>query len=410
VAAPHFELLRPAIEAVRAVLRELDDDQIPADLTRVATASGRDLPPPIARTALRGLVRYDWLRERAAGKLVEGDDPPDAAAAVSRLFVVRPEGWALDIVELAAAGGEAVGTMAGNDQRRRADDLERRLETATSVSRARIAELEDELRRLRSDRDVERSRRRAVLAEDSRAGASAERRIARLEEEVQDARAEVARSRSEAERLAAAERDLRRERSRLEAALAEATTGPGWLGADPAALASHLDELARMARPAPAGGGASGTAPGPVLVPAGIRPDGHEAIDWLVGLERPVTLVVDGYNAGFHLVATRDPAQVRRRLGLEIERLRRVAAGPLRVVVVYDSSVDAAPPGSGRGGPEVRFTEPGTTADEEIAGLAASLGGAVVVVSSDRWVREVVEAAGAIALWSEALVDWAGKR
>jgi hypothetical protein len=45
------------------------------------------------------------------------------------------------------------------------------------------------------------------------------------------------------------------------------------------------------------------------------------------------------------------------------------------------------------------------SADEEIISLAGQVPG-LVVITSDRRVREEAEARGAIGLWSEALVDW----
>ena len=53
---------------------------------------------------------------------------------------------------------------------------------------------------------------------------------------------------------------------------------------------------------------------------------------------------------------------------------------------------------------------PFRTADREIAELVAELGGPRVVVSTDREVREAAEEAGALALWSEALVEWEKRR
>lgn len=405
MAAAHLDLFRPAIEAVRSVLRDLDEDQIPADLRRVATATGGVLPPPLAKAAMKGLERYDWLRERSAEKLGEAENGP------SGLLVRRPDGWTVDLAEQVALHGEGRGASTATADRRRLDDLERRLEATRSAAKARAAELEAELRRLRAELDQERSRRKAALAADARLDAAAAHRISELEASATESRVEVDRVRAEVDRLTAVERKLRRERSTLEAALTEATTGPGWLGADPSALAAHLDELGRMARSVRTGeDDPIEPGHGPLRLPKGLRPDRHEAIDWLAERSAPTTLVVDGYNAGFHLTGGREPAAARRRLGLAIDRLSRIASGPLRMVIVYDSSVETAPPMPGAAGPEVRFTEPGTPADEEIARLAAALPGAVVVVSSDRWVREVAETAGALALWSEALVDWSGKR
>ena len=54
---------------------------------------------------------------------------------------------------------------------------------------------------------------------------------------------------------------------------------------------------------------------------------------------------------------------------------------------------------------EIRFAADDRIADEEIVELAAELDD-VVVISSDREVREQAEAGGAVVLWSEALAQW----
>jgi predicted RNA-binding protein with PIN domain len=130
-------------------------------------------------------------------------------------------------------------------------------------------------------------------------------------------------------------------------------------------------------------------------------------VTWLVGSAGAFSLIVDGYNVLFHLDrGDFSTGRARQRLAQQLGRLKR-EAGTARVIVVYDSAL----PGGRRarptaGGVEVRFAEEGRLADEEVILLAGELTGAVVVVSSDREVREGAEAAGALALWSEALVGW----
>ena len=46
------------------------------------------------------------------------------------------------------------------------------------------------------------------------------------------------------------------------------------------------------------------------------------------------------------------------------------------------------------------------SADEELIEMANRDGTGLVVITSDRRVREAVEQAGAVGLWSEALIDW----
>jgi predicted RNA-binding protein with PIN domain len=75
-------------------------------------------------------------------------------------------------------------------------------------------------------------------------------------------------------------------------------------------------------------------------------------------------------------------------------------------VVVFDSTLPGAREArSAIGGVEVRFAEDDRIADEEIIDAAAELSD-VVVISSDRAVREGAEERGAVVLWSEALTGW----
>jgi len=92
-----------------------------------------------------------------------------------------------------------------------------------------------------------------------------------------------------------------------------------------------------------------------------------------------------------------------------LERLQRVARGPLRMVVAFDSSYEE-PAGEAPGFAEVRFFTGEQGADRGIIELVREIGGPTVVVSSDREVRESSEAEGAVALWSEALAEWWRRR
>ena len=173
--------------------------------------------------------------------------------------------------------------------------------------------------------------------------------------------------------------------------------GTAWGSGDPIALARHLDTLVRTVEADPALlEFTKPTRDREWKLPPGARPDDRNAIDWLARQPRPFTLVVDGYNVLFHLDrGDFSTGRARQRLSQELGRLKR-EAGTARVVVVYDSAL----PGGRRvrpsaGGVEVRFAEEDRLADEEVILLAGELTGAVVVVSSDREVREGAEAAGA---------------
>ena len=166
--------------------------------------------------------------------------------------------------------------------------------------------------------------------------------------------------------------------------------------------------MARLSPEAAGGEAVGGSAM--LRLPEGVRPDQKAAVDWLVARPEATVVIVDGYNAAFKLTPSRDPAATRRRLMLSVSRLRQVARGPMRLVIVFDSRLGLESDVPALGGAEVRFTaEPGG-ADDEIAALAGALEGARVIFSSDRAVREASEAAGALALWSEALRDWSRRR
>jgi predicted RNA-binding protein with PIN domain len=148
--------------------------------------------------------------------------------------------------------------------------------------------------------------------------------------------------------------------------------------------------------------------PAVFALPPGTSPDGKDAISWLIAYQDPFSLVVDGYNVTFLLdEESFTESAARERLNEGLARLRRVATAPTRVIVVYDSAQSGGISSSiGPGGIEVRFTEAGLAADEDILALAARTPGRVAVISTDRRVREGAEDTGALGLWSQALVEW----
>ena len=174
-----------------------------------------------------------------------------------------------------------------------------------------------------------------------------------------------------------------------------------WRSGDPLELARMLDEAMLARRPSTIDSVDRGDSLVDLAVPEGIRPDQVDAVHWMLRQERPVTLVVDGYNVSYQL----DPSlamtpALRDQVKDGLRRLQRLATGPLPIVLVFDSSEEQS---TMPGRVEVRFVD---SADDEIVRLAATLPGDVIVVSTDREVRERAEHNGAIALWSDALVAW----
>ncbi len=403
-------LFRRALEAAAKALRDLKADQVPADLRRVA---GRPfpLPPPLAASLLKGIDRYDWLREKAGEAWPEADAKAAGPDQASALLLLRPPGWTARVAALAAGLGGEEARSAGEDLGRRLQAAEGEAEEWKRRARAEKQKGRREAREARELLGGERAARQALQAAPARVEAAREEAVEGLTAEVGERTDERDAARRENRRLRQALADQRRGRAAAEAQLAEASGSESW-GGDPLDLAAHLDRTAVMARP-PAPGShplPSGDDGATLRLPPPVRPDQKEAIDWLVKRSEATALIVDGYNAAFQIIGARDPAGGRERMLMVLDRLRRVARGAVRVVVVFDSGLEAALDEVLPGPVEVRYTTGAGGADREIAELAAGLGGARVVVSSDREVREAAEAAGALALWSEALSDWWKRR
>jgi hypothetical protein len=232
-----------------------------------------------------------------------------------------------------------------------------------------------------------------------------------LETEVADLEEKLAAAEEENCLLGEARIEERALRRSAEAALAAAAETEGWTD-DPVELAERLDRLGVMARAAAkAREGVSRESDAAVVgLPAGVAPDDKPAIDWLVALETAATVVVDGYNLGYSMAGDRQPGPARIRVAPVLERLHRVAKGRLKVIVVYDSNLGPAETPPVPGPITVRYSEAGTTADDEIVHLVGGIGGVRVVISNDREVRDRSEKAGAIVLWSQAVAAWAISR
>lgn len=355
---------------------------------------------------MRELDRLDWLRAKAAeswkgAEVALTGDGPDRASA---LFLLRPEGWMADFARLSWDAGQAAGSVAGERAAREAEVL--RLERTAAKDRLReVAKEANELRR-----EVKRLERAA--AEPGRleqAGAARHRDLlAETEAERLHERAElegrVAELQAEVKRQAAALQKARAERAAALALAEEGRPAAGWAKGG-IGLARALDSVtAAAARVIPEAEAVPG-AVAPTL-PPGVRPDSADAVDKVLEHRGPKHIVVDGYNVGLALAAGK-AADVRARLDPVLARMRTVARPPRSVTVVYDSSREGSRV-SGIGGVVVTFAPPGTSADDVIVRLAAVAG--TVVISNDREVRERATRAGALALWSEALVAWSRRR
>ncbi|MGD2051581.1 MAG: hypothetical protein PVI35_03805, partial [Acidimicrobiia bacterium] len=245
-----LEALAAAVDAARVVLRDLDDDEIPAPLQQVAARAGGRLPPPLASRVVRELDRNEWLR----GKVAEVYDGPEEEA--SGALLNRPAGWWATVAAAAAERRSHRAEEQGAAAARRAEVLAGRLDEAKrrlKESRAETADL-----KAQAERRIEELRRR--LAREAGAGDGADRaaEIEALERELSAARAAAAGAEVATAGLAEEVRRLRRERAEAERRLAAGTSSS--LPADPVELARFLDlQEASLGRAHPA----EATAPTP---------------------------------------------------------------------------------------------------------------------------------------------------
>ena len=400
----HF--LDRSLVLARQALADLDADQVPADLIRVFRHSG-GLTPPLKTSLLRGIERYEWLRSSALERWPEGERDRPGPQAAALALLEGDAGWRAILEEAEQAFATSVAAAALETALARVAELEER----EAVTRARMAERskthERDIRSLRSERDDARSQLREARSSDQRDDASRLAEIAEARQGAATLRVAVDHATERSRALADEAHHERSRRRRAEAALAEERAEHAWAD-DAGSIAARLDEVVTLARPPVAirSGGYTPQA-SDWRLPPGVAPDGAAAIEHLLRQSVPTTVLVDGYNVGFAITPGADPAEARRRLAPELDRLSLLAAAPMKVIVVYDGEDDVRQAGAGSAA-EVRFTS--GEADDVLIALAHEMEGTVVVVSSDAEVRAGVEAAGAIPLWSKALLEWVTRR
>lgn len=442
------EARRVVLEAAIEVLRSKEPPEIPSWLRKLRDFEPRRLRAGrAAEELLRGVDQVMAFREvvvrvlagahadlrvrlEAGGpKVVEeclrdGADPGVLGALA--LTFDGPLGGFLAGWSVAASG--ALSSAASVDEARRvAEAAERgaagRVERARSEAEAATAARDQMAGRLDEGQAELRKLRRATAVSDDAATAARSADDARLEAE--RARAEVERSlESEARQRQRLEEELRRledevaRLGRAAEAASEQPTGPerpDQLVEAASQVAEALEQAAAALRLAVAGPAPAPLAPAPgpappaslrrptgahparglpsgrarPRLPAGMNPDTPEGLTAL--LREGVTLLVDGYNA----VLDRE-GMVHR------QALVRSLAGLLRGTRTHARAYfDGVEQGEYReGAVDVVFTASDEEADDAILGHVASLprDRAVVVVSSDRRVRE-----GAVELGAEVV-------
>lgn len=390
------EVLGRAVEAGRAALADLEDTDVPPGLRKVRAYSGGRLPAPLAASLLSALDTDQDLRAAALEKLDRGPSGADVA------FLAREEGWWAEVAAAAVSRASAASTRKAGEDASALRKLEARLRAAADKQRTTAARWDQERARLAElarsrDPDAPRDRREVKALE-----AKVQSLESALEAESEDRRAAV-------EMVARLRDRIRRTARRREGPGSGGDGSAVAMGDDPITTARRLD-LAAAAAPyrwSPRESEAPAARRDRPALPPGIRPDEGPAIDWVVTLDGPAVLLVDGYNVLYTVDrSTFATGRARARLIDDLGRLARRAEG-VRVTAVFDSAL----PGDddrmvSPAGVEVRFTSDDVIADDDIVAAAAAAKVPVVVITSDRDLQRRVEAAGALALFSEAFADW----
>ncbi|HEX5615349.1 MAG TPA: NYN domain-containing protein [Acidimicrobiia bacterium] len=457
-------LLEPLLDAAIDALHALDAEELPLGLRRLqgfdrrgfaSTQGRRDLRRALTdedgfrkEVVERFLARPEaaaileqWSAERATEVADDADGRGDLPLLASVLYAARPDGAAFGIGVVVALheGRRREGdarSVAETERRRREEAVEaqRRADDARQAAEDQLAKVSEQLRDARSDRRerearaasetaAERRRADALAADLERARAATEdlqRRLTGEAKRARDLEDEVRSLRAQVNELAGAidltgssgpalePRDARR--------LSQAATTAR-------KLAEALDEVLRHAgatpstpsstptADAPAHPGATASPPPerplarrvPPKLPPGLVADSVDGADAM--LRGPgVVLVVDGYNITKQAWPDATLADQRERLAQRLAALHTRCG--CEAVVVFDGDGTPGIPSLRRPGLHVMFSAPGEEADEVVVREVTDLPKRVpaVVASSDAWVREHAEAAGAVVVSAATLI------
>jgi len=453
-------LLAPLLDAAGEVLRALPAGDVPLALRPLVGFDRRGMARSAARQQLVKAVEADegfrskvaeqflsrsevraaldgWSPSEALRRVADAVERSDLPLLASALYAGRPGGWEFGLGVVCSAHDrsrreheEADDAKAMQTQLSSLDEARRRAQQGLDDARAELARAEQELRderRTRRTREEQLEREaEGVMRRAAELEAQVARQDAALDEAVGRAAREAERAQRESQRVRDADAELAELRARLQRA---AAPGTGLRYSDLRALADAADLAQRLAaglggvveharkampletgdEPTPVEGRAAGTKrtarerrPAPV-VPGGMVADSPAALEAMVRAPATV-LYVDGYNVSKRAWGDDRPADQRERLSSALAGLH--ARTGCDVTVVFDGAdVGAAPPGR-RPGVRVLFSAEHEEADaliiREIAALPTRI--RVVVVSSDRWVREHAEAQGAVVVSSPTLL------
>ncbi|MEN8040342.1 MAG: NYN domain-containing protein [Actinomycetota bacterium] len=390
-------LLQPVIESARKELSDMEFDDIPIALRRVEKSSARRLPPPLARTVVDELVGNDRFRASVHERYTDTSDVDEDLDA----FLVDPEDGLVRLEGRVKASRTARGEGELRSANARIDRLtsqlaeaKRRFEAQRKSHASELADARDA-----SVKDSARLRRRGKELGNEIAALKSQ--VSDLEEVVVELRQQIA----DAETAMAKSNERARKRA-VESSNAARKPVLDGMSSNPLEFAQWLDTIERNARPYRQKEMlAVDESVRPLLqVPAGVAPDSGTAMGALID-QRPRSVILDGYNIAGHLhgeeFATRDARDD------VIERAGRLARRTsAEIIVVFDGPDDEERREfRSADGISVRFSR-GEKADDLIAGMVRDDPDRIVVISSDRELRERCTIPGCVPVWSSAFLDW----
>lgn len=372
------------------------------------------LSAPAFDVVERVLDSDEGFRRRVADRASE-----EVTGRAGWLFLHRAGDWSAELDRLVDSEAERLERIGAEESERSARKRVHRLERTVEDLRTRLHAAESAATRAASDVEAARSGRDAAEA----AGRDLRRRLGDLEADHGRALSDLAASRSEAEQrlvqVRRLEAELRDERRRRAAGSAPVLDAVDRAGALLGGFSAALDEASRLLRDVPAvsdppeksGGSVAGRRRTPqrrlpVTLRRGALDGTVEATDQL--LRTPdVVVLVDGYNVtlqGWEHLDIR--TQRERMVGLLGDVAKRTGA---EVHVVFDGAHDGGRPAvSSPLAVRVHYSPDEVEADDVIIGMVAEIPARrpVVVVSSDRRVRDGARTEGANLVHSAALRDW----
>ncbi len=411
---------RNVVDFAAAVLAESSEDLIPLRLRHIKRfapnrrATAGAVPILAVLEQDQGfrfqVARYVRVRfPELSQALDEQPPPPDPSAELMALaYLSQVPMWPQWLAQAQARTQAMREDQSQHEAERQAAALRAQLaeqqgQTEAELAQLRAAQLElttelaaarKELRRHRADADRARAHARAAVAESVEIRAKLDRDAITIREQEARLRAELAQVKQDLQILRQSDRTSRAAVASRARLLLDTLLAAG------AGLRDELGLAAVEVRPADL----VGAAPIPPGVAQPLADRDPSRLNDLLTLPQ-AHLIIDGYNVTIGAYSELPLAQQRARLlsGLSAIFARTRA----EITCCFDGaqlSGRIVPPATR--GMRVRFSEPGSTADELIARLvrAEPVGRVVIVVSNDQEVAQASRRAHAFAVPSEALL------